>query len=98
MHVPSLHVPSLHGRRIAALVPHRHGAAPTTPDRASEEQGVRVTRAVIGLVIVSTVLFFALWTLAALGYADAGWWPALVILTITTVAALGAWLTFWLDR
>ena len=38
------------------------------------------------------------WTLAALGYADAGWWPALVILTITTVAALGAWLTFWLDR
>ena len=47
---------------------------------------------------VATGLFGALWTLTAFGYADASWWPVVVILAISAVAALGGWLTSWIDR
>jgi hypothetical protein len=89
MHVPSLHLPRLH-------VPHRH-AAPA-PARTEEEHGLRVARSVAAFLVLATVLLVGLWTLSLAGYADAEWWPVIVILAIAVVAAVGAWLSFWLDR
>jgi len=91
VHVPALHVPTLHRHRSAAR-------SSATPGPAQGERGVRAGRGVTALVAVATGLFGALWTLTAFGYADASWWPVVVILAISAVAALGAWLTYWIDR
>ncbi len=89
MHVPSLHVPRLHvGRRHAAL----------SSARTEEQHQLRVARSVAVFVALATVLLVALWTLSLAGYADADWWPAIVILAVAVVGAVGAWLSFWVDR
>lgn len=89
MHVPSLRVPRLHVR-------HRH-AAPALA-RTEEQHQLRVARSVEAFVALATVLLVALWTLSLAGYTDADWWPAIVILTVALVGAVGAWLSFWVDR
>jgi cytochrome bd-type quinol oxidase subunit 2 len=89
MHVPSLHVPRLHVR-------HRH--ATSTSARTEEQHQLRVARSVAAFVALATVLLVALWTLSLAGYTEAEWWPAVVILAIAVVGAVGAWLSFWVDR
>jgi hypothetical protein len=94
MHVPWFHLPRHHAARPSRV---RERAA-GRPERSEEEHGAHVTRAFAALVLLAGTLFGALWTLASLGYADAGWWPAVVIGAMVAVAALGAWLASWLDR
>jgi cytochrome bd-type quinol oxidase subunit 2 len=89
MHVPSLHVSRLHVR-------HRHAAS--TSARTEEQHQLRVARSVAAFVALATVLLVALWTLSLAGYTEAEWWPAVVILAIAVVGAVGAWLSFWVDR
>ena len=89
MHVPSLHAPGTLRRRH---VRPSERASVTHASSGERGPGVRAARAVTALVALSTALLFVLWTLAALGYADAAWWPAAVIVAMSLVAALAAWI------
>lgn len=94
MHIPTVHLPRVH-------VPHRHAGrvvARSHAARSEEEHGLRVARSIAVFLVLSTVLFVGLWTLALTGSTEAGWWPAVVILAVSVVAAVGLWLTYWLDR
>ncbi len=91
-----MHVPSLH----ALGAPRRRHLGPSRPasvrhaSSGERDSGVRDARAVTALVALATALLFVLWTLAALGYADANWWPVAVIVATSLVAALAAWIIF----
>lgn len=89
MHAPSLHVPGVLHRRSPGPA-HRSSAKHATPEASDPD--VRAARAVTALVALTTALLFLLWTLAALGYADAAWWPAAVIVAMSLVAAFAAWI------
>jgi fatty acid desaturase len=85
----SVHVPGLLRRRHPAAS--RPAAATRTASRANDAD-VRAARAVTGLVALATALALVLWTLAALGSADAAWWPAAVITAMTLVVGVAAWI------
>jgi hypothetical protein len=89
-----MHAPSLH---LGRLVPHRRHAAARV-ERSPHERTVSEARAVGVVVVIATAAFFGLWTAAALGYADAGWWPMLLGAAIVVVGCVGAWLVARLDR
>ncbi len=89
MHVPSLHVPGALHRRYPGPA-HRSSAKHATPEASDPD--VRAARAVTALVALETGLLLVLLTLAALGYADATWWPAAVIVAMSLVVALAAWI------
>jgi hypothetical protein len=89
MQVPLLHAHrALHRRSLRPV--HRSSAKPATSETCDPE--VRAARAVTALVALATGLLFVLLTLAALGCADAAWWPAAVIVAMSLVAALAAWI------
>jgi hypothetical protein len=89
MHVPSLHAGG--AARRHRLQSSSRASVPHAP-AVERDSGVRVARAVTALVALATALLFVLWTLAALGYADATWWPAALVVATSLVAALAAWI------
>lgn len=89
MHVPSLHAPGALRRRHPSP---GHSASTSRATSGESDPGVRSARAVTALVALATALLFVLWTLAALGHADADWWPAAVIVAMSLVAGLAAWI------
>lgn len=70
----------------------RHLRLVPRPDKPveSEEQRVRETRWITGLIAVATATIIALSTAAILGAADAAWWPFLAGGATVGVVAFGA--------
>jgi hypothetical protein len=89
MHAPSSPAPGTARRRHLRSA---HRPPVTHTSAAERDPGVRAARAVTALVALATVLLFVLWTLAVLGHADATWWPTAVIVAMSLVAGLAAWI------